>query len=239
MEKQIILIHGAWHGGWVWDRLGPLLKKAGYNVICPDLSGLGANSHRQSPNIGLHVHGHDILNLLFYNDLRDSIIVGHSYGGCVVSEVLAGDSEKRIVHAVYLDAFVPENKEGLISFIPPNLKAEYERLAVENKMIPPRPPEEWEKLWGLTGKNAEFAAERLGPVSARCFTETVQGDPFKRGVTLNYLRCKQNPNPVFENTAAKVREDKRFGYAEIESHHDVMMKDPDLLFEALTEIFDP
>jgi len=235
-RRHICLVHGAWHGGWAWTRLAPLLLESGYDVSYPDLSGLGANSHRQAPEIGLHVHGLDVLNLLYFNDIRNAVLVGHSYGGCVLSEALAGDKEGRITHAVYLDALIPGRGEALASFIPPKVKANFEKAAAKGGMIPPRPPEVWEKRWGLTGEAAEFAGPRLRPMSARCFTETVQGDPFKRSVRLTFLRCVKNLNPLFDKFAAQAKADKRFKYGEIDGPHDVMVTDPKRMRDALLAI---
>ena len=70
-RPHIVLVHGAWHGAWAWKKLVPLLIAEGYPVSTLDLSGLGANAHRQAPEIGLHVHGKDVINHLFFNDLND------------------------------------------------------------------------------------------------------------------------------------------------------------------------
>ena len=238
-RPHICLVHGAWHGAWAWKRLMPLLIKEGYSVSAPDLSGLGANAHRQAPEIGLHVHGSDVLNHLYFNDIRDAVIVGHSYGGCVLSQALAGDDEDRIAHAVYLDALVPGAGESLASFVPAQVREKFEADTVNNAMIPPRPPELWEKMWGLTGEAAEFAGPRLRPMSARCFTESVQGDPFQRDVRLTYLRCIQNKNPLFDKFAAQTKTDPRFNYGEIDGHHDVMVIDPPRMRDALLAVAKP
>ena len=235
-RKSICLVHGAWHGGWAWKRLVPFLEAAGYHVTYPDLSGLGANSHRQSPDIGLHVHGQDLLNHLYFNDITDAVVVAHSYGGCVLSEALAADDDKRITHAVYLDALVPEEGQGLSTFVPPEIRENFEKAADKEGMIPPRPPEMWEKIWGLTGEAAEFAGPRLRPMSARCFTETVQGNPFNTNAKLTYLRCVQNPNKLFDKFATMVKDDDRFNYGEIDGHHDVMVTDPKLTWDSLQQI---
>ncbi len=236
IRRHICLVHGAWHGGWAWTQFAPLLEDAGYEVSHPDLSGLGANSHRQAPEIGLHVHGRDVLNHLYFNDIRDAVVVGHSYGGCVLSEALAGDDEGRISHAVYLDALIPKKGESLATFTPPNEKANFEKSAENGGMIPPRPQEVWEKIWGLTGESAAFAGPRLRPMSARCFTEAVQGDPFKRDLPRTFLRCVKNINPLFDRFYTQAKSDKRFNHREINGHHDVMVIDPKRLMEALLEI---
>jgi len=231
--RHFVLVHGAWHGAWAWMRTAPLLIAAGHTVSAPDLSGLGANEHRQAPEVGLHVHGRDILNHLYFNDIRDAIVVGHSYGGCVLSQVLAGDADGRVAHAVYLDALVPAEGEALASHIPPKVKANFEKAAAAGAMIPPRPPELWEKMWGLTGETAEFAGPRLRPMSARCFTETVQGDPYARDVRRTFLRCVQNQNRLFDKFSAQTKADARFEHGEIDGHHDVMVIAPRVMADAL------
>ncbi|MEP0940595.1 MAG: alpha/beta fold hydrolase, partial [Rhizobiaceae bacterium] len=104
-SASIVLVHGAWHGARAWKDVVPLLTQKGFQVSTLDLSGLGASYHRQSPDVGLYVHAKDILNHLFFNDISDATVVAHSYGGGVLSEALVGDTEGRIGHALYLDAF--------------------------------------------------------------------------------------------------------------------------------------
>lgn len=235
-KQPIVLVHGAWHGAWAWARLVPLLIEAGHPVTTVELSGLGANAHRQAPEIGLHVHGQDVLNHLFFHDIKDAVVVGHSYGGCVLSEALGGDTDGRIAHAVYLDALVPKQGEALASHIPPDIAKRFEGAAAAGKMIPPRPPELWEKMWGLTGEVAAFAGPRLRPMSARCFTEAVQGNPDARDGKRTFIRCTQNANKLFDKFDAMTKADARFANTAIDGHHDVMVIDPPLMRDALLAV---
>lgn len=232
-KPPIVLVHGAWHGAWAWTALAPLLIAEGYPVTAVELSGLGANAHRQAPEIGLHVHGEDVTNHLYFNDIRGAVVVGHSYGGCVLAEALARDEERRIGHAVYLDALAPTEGEALATHVPPPVREGMEEAAAAGALIPPRPPELWEKMWGLTGEAAAFAGPRLRPMSARCFTETVTGDPYAGDVRRTFLRCVQNANPLFDKFGAMAKADERFAYAEIDGHHDVMVIDPPRMRDGL------
>src|ERR1700739_537642 len=74
-----VLVHGAWHGGWCWQRVTPRLRAAGHEVFTPTLTGLGERSHLASPEIDLNTHVQDVVNVLAYEDLRQVIVVGHSY----------------------------------------------------------------------------------------------------------------------------------------------------------------
>ena len=107
-----VLVHGAWHGGWCWQRLAPLLRATGHEVYTPTLTGLGERAHLLAPTIDLTTHIDDVLAVLMYEDLTDVILVGHSYGGMVISGLIERASE-RIAQAVYLDAFLPEHGESI------------------------------------------------------------------------------------------------------------------------------
>ena len=80
-----VLIHGAWHGGWCWKVVAPALRRAGHEVYAPSLTGLGERKHLASPAIDLETHIQDVVGLLEMEDLRDVVLVGHSYGGMVIT----------------------------------------------------------------------------------------------------------------------------------------------------------
>ena len=102
-----VLVHGAWHGGWCWARTAAALRGLGHDVHAPTLTGLGERSHLLTAQIDPDAHVLDIVNVLRWRDLSDAILVGHSYGGLVVTGV-AGQVPERLRTLVYLDAFVPE-----------------------------------------------------------------------------------------------------------------------------------
>ena len=82
-----LLIHGAWHGGWCWKHVARLLRTAGHEVFTPTLTGLGERAHLLNPDVGLDTHVQDVLGVLEYEDVRDVVLVGHSYGGMVIAGV--------------------------------------------------------------------------------------------------------------------------------------------------------
>ena len=82
-----VLVHGGGHGGWCYQRVGPLLRAAGHDVYTPTLTGLGERAHLLRADIDLDFHIGDIVNVLHFDDLRDVILVGHSYGGMVITAV--------------------------------------------------------------------------------------------------------------------------------------------------------
>ena len=84
---DFILIHGAWHGSWCWARVRRLLAAAGHRVFTPTLTGVGERSHLLSRDVGLGTHVADVANLMIWENLRDVVLVGHSYGGVVARHV--------------------------------------------------------------------------------------------------------------------------------------------------------
>jgi len=112
-----VLVHGAWFGSWCWQKIIPFLKAAGHEVYAPTLTGLAERASELSPEIGLDTHIQDIVGLLLEKDLHGVILVGHSYGGIVITGVVDQVPE-RIAHLVYLDTFVPRNGESMADISP-------------------------------------------------------------------------------------------------------------------------
>ena len=112
-----VLVHGAWHGGWCWQKVTPFLEAAGHEVHAPTLTGLAERASELSPDVGLDTHIQDIVSLLVDKDLHGVILVGHSYGAMVITGVVDAVPE-RIAHLVYLDTFVPRDGESMTSISP-------------------------------------------------------------------------------------------------------------------------
>jgi len=109
----LVSVHGAWAGGWQFKRVVPFLEAKGWKVYRPTLSGLGEHFNTASPAIGLATHIDDIVNFILFEDLHDVILLGHSYGGMVITGV-ADRIPERIARLVYLDAFVPDDGETVM-----------------------------------------------------------------------------------------------------------------------------
>jgi pimeloyl-ACP methyl ester carboxylesterase len=110
--RTYVLVHGAWGGGWAFRRLDSLLTAAGHTVHRPTLTGLGERAHLARADVNLSTHVTDVVNVLLYEELRDVVLVGHSYGGMVITGV-AERVPERVRHLVYIDAFLPEDGESV------------------------------------------------------------------------------------------------------------------------------
>jgi len=119
-----VLLHGAWHGGWAWRRVAPLLRAAGHEVHAPTLTGVSDRAHLIGPAVGLGTHIQDVTALLEAHDAQDVVLVGHSYAGQVVTGV-ADRVPERIARRVYLDAFVGDDGDAAIDLLPESVAHHY------------------------------------------------------------------------------------------------------------------
>tara|TARA_A100001011_G_scaffold393634_1_gene483936 strand:+ start:4489 stop:5229 length:741 start_codon:yes stop_codon:yes gene_type:complete len=109
-----VIVHGAWGGGWAFKEVDHLMTERKAKVYRPTLSGLGEKAHLLSENINLKTHINDIINVILYEELDEIILVGHSYGGMVITGV-SDSIPKKIKKMIYLDAFVPMDNESVFS----------------------------------------------------------------------------------------------------------------------------
>lgn len=133
-KQTIVIVHGAWGGAWAFKKVDGLLRQKGFEVYRPQLTGQGDRVHLARPDIGLNTHIEDVVNTILYEDLRDIILVGHSYGGMVISGV-AERVPDRIKRLVYLDALVPNDGESLVSIF--NRGEAIKQMTKGDYVVPP------------------------------------------------------------------------------------------------------
>lgn len=137
--RTYVLVHGAWFGGWVWKPVAEGLRQLGHTVYTPSLTGCGDRKHLIRPGINLDTHADDIINLIMMEDLKNVVLVGWSYSGMVVSDVLARIPD-RIGSMVYLDAFAPETGKSQMDYANRNgSKDAISQMAFQGKDFAPLP----------------------------------------------------------------------------------------------------
>jgi Predicted hydrolases or acyltransferases (alpha/beta hydrolase superfamily) len=109
-----VIVHGAWGGGWDWKTVDSMLTASGNHVYRATLTGLGERVHLATPTTDLSTHITDVENLIRYENLHDVVLVGHSYGGMVITGV-ADRIPDRIRRLVYVDAFLPDSGESVMN----------------------------------------------------------------------------------------------------------------------------
>ncbi len=140
-----VLVHGAWEAGWAWKWVAPLLRKAGHDVYAPSLTGLGERSHLLNRDVDLETHIEDVLGVIEWGQLENVTLVGHSYGGMVVTGV-ADRAHDKIGSLIYLDAFMPASGQALLDLASPERAAGIRQLAEEKGegwYVPPLPAPSW------------------------------------------------------------------------------------------------
>lgn len=223
-----VLVHGAWHGSWCWRRLIPLLSAQGHHVTAVTLTGLGDRAHLLSAGVDLNTHVTDVAAFLEMEDLSDVILVGHSYGGMVITGA-AERSADRIRRLIYLDALVPSHGQSAFDL---NSDAFQERLENEAKeagdgfkFFPMSPG-----AMGITDPaDAEWVGSRLVPQPIGTFRQPVEANERTPTIPATYILCTQFG---FHDTAAKCKQ-KGWPVLEIECGHDVMVTKPGELAELL------
>jgi pimeloyl-ACP methyl ester carboxylesterase len=137
MKKTFVLVHGAWYGGWCYARVAQLLRAAGHRVFTPTLTGLGERSHLYSRTIDLTTHITDVVNVFKWEGLENAVLVGHSYGGMVVTGV-ADLIPGTIASLIYLDAFLPADNQCLHDLVPPeDAQAQRDGAELNDFGVPP------------------------------------------------------------------------------------------------------
>jgi pimeloyl-ACP methyl ester carboxylesterase len=202
-SPTIVIVHGAWGGGWAWREVEGLLRESGRTVYRPTLTGLGERHHLASPDIGLDTHISDVVNVLEFEELEDVVLVGHSYGGMVITGV-AERVPERIRHLVYLDAFVPFDGECLRSAggRPPE--------SCEMRDLDDFPGEVTEEGYSVpTWAPADRPVPKDVPQSFKTFLDRVEltGEP-GRGLPVTYIITREAPGEAdsFDSMADRARE---------------------------------
>ncbi|SDR65359.1 alpha/beta fold hydrolase [Opitutus sp. GAS368] len=134
-QPVLVAVHGAWAGGWHFKKIAPLLEAKGWKVYRPSLSGLGEHFNTARTDIGLATHIDDIVNLILFEDLHDVILLGHSYGGMVITGV-ADRIPERIGRLVYLDACLPVDGESLLTLHKPGATFDLDKMTRDGFVIP-------------------------------------------------------------------------------------------------------
>jgi pimeloyl-ACP methyl ester carboxylesterase len=230
MTATFVLVHGAWHGGWCYSRVADLLRARGHRAFTPTMTGLGERSHLATADISLSLHVTDIVNVLRYEDLRDVVLCGHSYGGLVISGVVEAVPE-RIAALVFLDAFVPEDGQSLHDLVPEsNRVRQLETAAANGGFIPAIPAANF-------GVNESDRAW----VDANCVPHPLE--TMRQGLRLNgarervahktYLRAGTYRSIPFEAAREALSAKPDWVVEVIPSGHDVMVDAPEALASAL------
>jgi pimeloyl-ACP methyl ester carboxylesterase len=225
---NFVLVQGAWIGGWYWRPIAQALRKAGHEVYTPTLTGLGERIHLMSPSINLDTHIADIVNVIKQEELSDIVLVGHSYGGMVVTGV-ADALPQKVASLVYLDAFVPENGQSLLNFLPPGAPAP---VAASDYTLAPLPA----SFFGASTAVAALVDARTTPHPTACFTQALKlGGGIGQIKKRTYIYCNVPAPTPFTQFYEKLKNNPSWTVHTLPCTHIVQIDMPDELTTLLLQ----
>ncbi|HEX4759064.1 MAG TPA: alpha/beta hydrolase [Terracidiphilus sp.] len=216
-----VLVHGAWHGGWCWRRVADRLAAKGHYVVAPTLSGVGERSHLPPESINLTTQIDDVVGEIRWKDLDGIVLVGHSYGGMVITGV-AERLRDRIAAIVYLDAFLPEDGQSLYDLT--------HTTASPGAAVKPRPP----AYFHVNDADSAWVESKLTPHPLQCFTEKLKVTGAYQTVPRKlYVRAPLFKIAAFDNALERCRADRSWKTESVTCGHDVMIDQPSELTSIL------
>lgn len=217
-----VLVHGSWGSAWHWHRVRPLLEAQGHRVLTPTLLGLGERADHASEDVGLGAHIDDVVGLLDEEGLADAVLVGHSYGGMVVTGV-AARSAGRVDQVVYVDAFAPDPGQSAFDILPWLVDAFSADVDAERPWaIPPmdfaalgvEDPADLAELTARATAMPRLTHEEPLPTDERDVLQAMKA---------TYVWCTRQP--LFADVAAAMRT-RQIETVELDTGHYPMLSDP-------------
>ncbi|MDB5892128.1 MAG: alpha/beta hydrolase [Polaromonas sp.] len=256
---NFVLVHGAWHGGWCWQRVTAALQQQGHRVFAVTLTGLGERAHLLSPAITLETHINDVLGVIEAEELHDVVLAVHSYAGMIGTAVadrlgdpalaaphgaqpLAATRQTRIRHLVYVDAVVPKPGESWSST--QSAATQQQRLSAAQASadfsFPPPDPE----VFGLKDADHAWVKRRQTPHPGKTYQALLDFDMHRlAAIPRTFVNCTQPALPTIEPSRLRVR-DPRFwdgawlpnsNIIELKTGHDPMISEPAALANILLD----
>jgi len=234
--KIYVLVHGAYGGGWIWRYVAEGLRTLGHAVWTPTLTGLGERAHLLSRQITVDTHIQDVAGLIEAEELKDVILVGHSYGGMVVTGV-ADRVPDYIQHIVYLDALIPRDGDTAFAILPPGL-ADSRRTAAREQgrgiALPVPGPDAFPIP---DGPAKDWFMRRLCLHPFGTYDSPVRlTRPVGAGRPVTYVSYTEPPLASIEPSRERARAKAGWRYLELAVPHDVEVPMPGTVIKLLAGI---
>ena len=230
--KTFLVCHGAWSAGWAWKKMHPLMNKAGHRLITPTYTGLGERAHLADPSIDLETHIEDMLNVIKYEDLREFVLIGHSYGGMVATGV-ADRAREKVKQLIYIDAFVPKDGQSLLDLY----EADRPRLqelvkSGDGYRVPPNPTPP-----DTSPEDVAWLSERRVHMPIKCFETKLMLQGGALTLPRSYIYATRiTPADTFGPFAKMAKNDPAWRYHEIDASHAPNVTAPEALMGLLEKI---
>jgi pimeloyl-ACP methyl ester carboxylesterase len=228
---DFVLVQGAWHGAWCWQRVLPGLWRAGHRAFPVSLTGVGERSHLLAPTVTLDTHIADVLAVIAAEELRGAVLVGHSYAGMVVTGVADRLPDAgTLSRLVYLDASVPRPGESWSSAHSPETQAQRRKAIAEHGRLAPADP----ALFGLAGADHAWVARHLTPQPGGVYDAPLAFDPARVARwPRTFVDCTTPALGTIATSRERARSEPGWQVVEIPTGHDPMVSAPQALLEVL------
>jgi pimeloyl-ACP methyl ester carboxylesterase len=232
-----VLVHGGGHGGWCYQRVARLLRAEGHEVHTPTLTGLGERAHLLDDRVDLERHVTDVAAVLRFEDLRDVILVGHSYGGMVITGAADREAD-RVGRLVYLDAATPVNGQSLADVAGPVINAVRPMgQVVDGIELVLWPAPDAGLLYGVTDPDdLAWMAERLTPHPWKCFDQplALANEDALWAIPQFHVVCTSTLQTRDRDQMARAKAEGRLW--DIDTGHDLMITEPERTADALLQV---
>jgi len=226
-RAKFVLIHGAWMGGWCWRDVALILRDAGHLVFTPTLTGLGERAHLLNPAVRLSTFIDDVCAVLECEELRDVILVGHSFGGLVASGVV-DRMPKSVKRLVFYDGLIAKHGQSAITLLPPMVQAQRGSTDDPEELRMPVPAPE--KFGLFEPEHVAWALRRATPHPLNSYTEPLAlRHPVGNGVPVTYIA---GTNPWYAPLAGVrewVKKQPDWTWRELPTGHAPMISAPEIL----------
>ena len=237
---QFVLVHGAWHGAWCWARVLPLLRVDGHAAHAVTLTGVGERAHQLSSDIRVATHIADVLGVIRCEELDRVVLVGHSYGGIVVTGVadaLERDRPGVLASLVYVDGTAPLPGESWSSAHRPEVVAA--RVAAGNTSGGLSLPQPDAAVFGLAGADCDWVNRRMTPQPFGLYQDPLDFDAGRVArVRRTFIDCNQPALANIDAMRLRVRREPGWRVVELATGHDAMVSAPRELAQMLLECAD-
>ena len=234
-KPHFLLIHGAWHGGWVWNEISEILRYQRYSVSTPTLTGLGEKKHLLSSKITIETFIEDVVNHIIFEDLNNIILVGHSFAGSVISGV-ADKLKDRIQKLIYFDAMILIDGQKPFDITPKETVEQRIELAKKfgNNISIPAPSPDAFGVFDI--KKSLLLEEKLTPHPLSAFqSKLILKNEVGNGIPLSYIFCTKPVYKSLESSREVVRKMK-WPIFELNAGHDAMLTHPKETLNLLMKI---
>ena len=234
-KPHFLLIHGAWHGAWVWNEISEILRYQGHSVSTPNLTGLGEKKHLLSSKITIETFIEDVVNHIVFENLNNIILVGHSFAGSVISGV-ADRLKDRIKKLIYFDAMILIDGQKPFDISPKETVEQRIELAKKfgNDISIPAPSADAFGVFDI--KKSLLLEEKLTPHPLSTFqSKLILKNEIGNGIPLSYIFCTKPVYKSLESSREVVRKMK-WPIFELNAGHDAMLTHPKETLNLLMKI---